>query len=142
MRTAGTCHRKTLRVSSPWLALALIAAAGCGKPPPVEEADLAGIWEGAVRWRASPEDELRLDWPTSPAETPTWSLAGGTVSGLVRANSRRPDAIDLALEQRLPCPGEWRLRGLVVEPGAIDGTLEGYDCERVDMGAVTMRRLP
>lgn len=143
MRVADACRRsRAPRASSPWLALALLVAAGCGETPPVKEADLAGSWEGAIRWQASPEDQLRIDWPSTPAETPTWSLAGGTVSGLVRANSLRPDALDLALEQRLPCPGSWRLRGLLVESETIDGSLEGQDCDRGDTGAVTLRRVP
>lgn len=122
------------------LSAALLAAAACGEPAAPREVDLTGEWRGALRWQGDAEDELILTWPGSAGAEPAWRLSGGAVAGTARAESRRADAVVLRLEQRQPCPGDWRLRGLLVADDVIEATLDGSDCARSDEAAVTLRR--
>jgi hypothetical protein len=62
------------------------------------------------------------------------------VSGIARAESRRPGAVVIQLEERQPCAGDWRLSGILVQEDVLEATLTGSDCARSDEGAVTLTR--
>ncbi len=138
MRACGRPARLRLGV----LLGVLLAALGCGESVDEGNVDLAGTWTGAVRWQSDAEDQLTLEWPADGTGGPSWHLGGGTVSGIARAESRRPGAVVIQLEERQPCAGTWRLSGILVQANVLEATLTGSDCTRRDEGAVTLVRNP